>query len=410
MAGAILTTFSAIADLLIEKHNKNKKDSKRITSLSAEASKVTAQFPVIISRNISSETMYLLAKALERKYAVQLKMVMDANVMTKSSSVSDYLARFHSITGGVSVHDKSPANGWYVDADLTNPIDKTNGTISNPISGWVARENLVTKALYHAEFNGFNEATSVPFDEEFNYHAIGENASRAANKQMTRTLKMARNDRPMFSDSDVKKANELQPTIISAKVLFEGDDGAKSLEREFYVGVKTRVVPVESSAMISNMYKGVQRDRTLFNFFRATTGEISLLRDFILMQNNIKDDVSKDSGLWNNLRKNKIKNNIKNLLNYKTGLIPNTTIVMSMTEVEYIKAEYKTDLMVPTNITSIIKEYFLSGVVIVDESNDMIYAVDDSGNFDQTTFQSLSKEADKSSDLKSVISLMRSRN
>ncbi|MGL5749616.1 MAG: hypothetical protein ACRCXT_03740 [Paraclostridium sp.] len=409
MAGAILTTFSAIADLLIEKHNKNKKDSQRITSLSAEASKVTAQFPVVMSKNISSETMYLLAKALERKYAVQLKIVMDSNLMTKSNSVSDYLARFHSITGGVSVHDKSPANGWSVNADLRNPINANTGDVSNPLSGWSVHENLVTKALYHAEFTGFNEATSVPFEEEFNYHAIGENASRAANKQMTRTLKMARSDRPLFSDSDVKKANELQPTIISSKVLFKDDDG-NSLEREFYIGVKTRVVPVDSSAMIANMYKGVQRDRTLFNFFRATTGEISLLRDFILMQNNIKDDVSKDSGLWNNLRKNKIKNNIKNLLNYKTGLIPNTTIVMSMTEVEYIKAEYKTDLMVPANITSIIKEYFLSGVVIVDESNDMIYAVDDSGNFDQTTFQSLSKEADKSSDLKSVISLMRSRN
>lgn len=410
MAGAILTTFSAIADLLIEKHNKNKNDSRRISSLSAEASKVTAQFPIVMSKNISSETMYLLAKALERKYAVQLKIVMDSNLMTKSNSVSDYLARFHSITGGVSVHDKSIANGWNVDVALTNPIDKNTGAINNPLSSWNVNESVLTKALYHAEFEGFNEATNVPFEEEFNYQPIGENASRAANKEVTRHLKMQnRNDRPLFSDSDVKKANELQPTIISSKVLFKDDDG-NSLEREFYIGVKTRVVPVESNAMITNMYKGVQRDRTLFNFFRATTGEISLLRDFILMQNNIKDDLSKDSGLWNNLRKNKIKNNIKNLLNYKTGLIPNTTIVMSMTEVEYIKAEYKTDLMNPSNITSIIKEYFLSGVVIVDESNDMIYAVDDSGNFDQTTFQALSKEADKSSDLKSVISLMRSRN
>lgn len=367
--------------------------NQSINSLSSEAKKTMAIFPVVVSKGISSKTIYLIAKALERKYALQLKTVIDSHFMSNRDSITDYLSNFHTnLLNTGSVHGgELPAN--YSPAQFIPESFDSLGYTNVPLM-----EMLEFRPIEESHKRIINESSP----------------SRAASRQMNPPVARDTN-KNLFTDSDVKKCNELTPTYIPITTTFvvngSGNNNGGMITKNFNIGVKTFIHAVTSQDMILNLNKAVDRGNGLFNFIKATTGEISFFKDFLLMINQTKSDhLDKSSGIWNKLRERRMQSSLRNIFRYSTGLIPNTTLILSMSEAEYLKNEYNADILSPKIALGVIKEYFLASIVVVDESTELFHLIDDSTPlYEQLTFNALSKEMDKSSDLTTVLNLMKTR-
>lgn len=199
----------------------------------------------------------------------------------------------------------------------------------------------------------------------------------------------------ILTDNDVKKANELVPTMMHLKTYFKTEDGCLQAV-DYMIGVKTIVHPIKSESMVDNLARGTKRGKLFFNLIKLTTGEISFFKDFLFAVSRIKDDIKikyKDNNWWSTLLRRKNGANIIRLLPIKDQIIPNSSIVISMDEVEKIKAEYGIDLMEKRYIFDLIKQYFLVSFVIVDTSIEVVYFMfDGETEFQQYSYAALERE------------------
>ena len=307
-------------------------NNKRIKSLADASNKLIARFPVVCSSGISSKTMYLVTTALEMKYAAELKVVMQ-NMFTVdnvfANSASDYLDRFH-----------------------------TNDDTEETVHSYPRNSNLYETAIVKPDYymQRLDEQFGVPLCEASGPHAMGGGNKKYKNKSNNtnsnnnssttppdRVAYQSREFETKLMPTDVQKANSMQPTVISIKIttVNRDKDGGSvgTFNKNFEIGVKTRCVAVTSEEMVDNITKAVKRNMTAFNFIKAITGEISFLKDFVFMADEIKDDY-KDKGyntIWNRLRNRSMISKIQNFLKSSNGIIPNTTFILSKEEVERLE-------------------------------------------------------------------------
>lgn len=243
-----------------------------------------------------------------------------------------------------------------------------------------------------------------------NKYIDGEKVGSSASNSGSMDYQLPKN---ILQDNDVKKSNELVPTILRLKVILANKNGDMQQSYEFTLGVKAHLHPVDSDEMVKNMVSACRNNNKVFDFIRWTTGEISFFKDFLFSIDEMKDDVvSKSKGAspwWSLLKRRKALAKIKRRALLGNRLLPNATIVISAEEVEFIKSEYGYDLMDKRLVNKIMDTYFLLGFVILDPSTEIAYLMFD-GNIDfQTiTFDGLNRENSNSRnvDAKEIIKLM----
>lgn len=219
----------------------------------------------------------------------------------------------------------------------------------------------------------------------------------------------------ILKDNDVRKANELVPTTLHIRVnVFDGEKKNQGFF-DFIIGVKTTMHPVPSDEMITNVVGACRNNNKIFNFIRWTTGEINFFKDFLFNIKEIKDDVfNRSAGAspwWITLKRRRALAKMKRLTFMPNQLLPNTTIVISMDEVEYIKSEYGFDLMNPAFVDKIMKEYFLLSFVVVDNSTQIAHFMfDGQTSYQSITFSALEKENTNKADLKEVLKILNRSN
>ena len=77
----------------------------------------------------------------------------------------------------------------------------------------------------------------------------------------------------------------------------------------------------------------------------------------------------------------------------KGQILPNATIVMSMEEVDHLKYEKGLDLMDVSTATKLMSEFFLLGLVIVDNSSQICHFLFDGRHeFESISFTGLERE------------------
>ena len=217
-----------------------------------------------------------------------------------------------------------------------------------------------------------------------------------------------------LSDNDVKKANELVPTMmnLSLNVKENGNFGGVI---NCLIGIKAVLHPIKNDEMVNNLVAGCKSSNKFFNFVRWTSGETSFLKDFILNVSDIKNDVhNRSQGAshwWTTLkrRKNWAKNKHRLMVLAGGGkrILPNATIVVTMEEVEFIKNNYGFDLMNISMVEKIMKEYFLLSFVVVDSSLEVAHFLfDGQMNFQSVSFNGLEKENNSKNDFKEVMKLV----
>lgn len=215
-----------------------------------------------------------------------------------------------------------------------------------------------------------------------------------------------------LSDNDVKKCNELVPTTLSLTLQVKDGSNFGGVSN-FVIGVKGLLHPVNSDDMISNLLSGYKSGNKFFNFLRWSSGEIKFIKDLILNMDNIKEDVVKKhakngSGWWSALKR---RRNIAALRRIKGSgrILPNTTIVCSINEIDELKEAYGVDLMNPTSIKKIMKTFFLLGFVVVDDSQELCHFIfDGENNYQVVSFNGLEKENNSKNDFKDIYKLINS--
>lgn len=214
-----------------------------------------------------------------------------------------------------------------------------------------------------------------------------------------------------LADNDVKKSNELVATTLSVTMMLK-DDSSFGGNRNFVIGVKGLLHPVQSNDMVSNLLNGIKSSSKFFNFIRWTTGEISFLKDLLLNIDGIKEDVvKKHSGTthwFTTLKRRKTLAKVRNL-HSKKGILPNASIVCSMEEVAELNEAYGIDLMNPKYVRKLMDQYFLLGFAIVDASQELCYFMfDGEANFQAISFRGLEKENNSKNDFKEIYKMINS--
>lgn len=267
-------------------------------------------------------------------------------------------------------------------------------------------------SLHEEEFN--NKLNQI--DEKINNEEKNKREQEAEKAELMKAIQ--RDDAVnrakaivKLSDNDIKKCNELVPTTLSVTLQqTKGDNFGGNVN--FILGIKGLMHPVNSNEMVSNLLDGHKAGNKFFNFLRWTSGEISFLKDLILNVDGIKEDVikkhSKGSHWWTTLKRNRLLAKVKNV-HSKNKILPNATIVCSMEEIMELKDVYSVDLMDPRHAMKIMDRYFLLGLVVVDESQELCYFMfDGEKEFNAMSFKGLDRENNNKNDFKDIYKMINS--
>lgn len=215
-------------------------------------------------------------------------------------------------------------------------------------------------------------------------------------------------------DNDVKKCNELVPSLIIIRynVVDASEANKSAVEQQFIAGVKAWLYPETSANIINKISDVFSNNKGKMGWIKATTGEINFMKDFVLGISKAKisakeDKFTKISPIWTHLKYRSNKSVLNRLMKNKpndAGAI--TTLVISSEEADYLKKELEIDLLDVKQAQKIMEAYNFMGIVIVDENFEVArFLFDGAAYYEDIAFSSLERE-DKDSSYKKVVNLI----
>ena len=244
-----------------------------------------------------------------------------------------------------------------------------------------------------------------------NMNAIADRDARKAKDAFDTNMDVIQH---RLLDVDVKKANELQPTLLV--VNYNELDPNKNNEiigtKTFVAGVKTRIIATDARDIIDRIVAKNKTRLSFVNLIRATTGEIHLVRDFLLCIDQAKIDAKNSvkkgeaANMWKTLEFMSAKNNYNKIRRKGNDASAITTLVISKETANLLKKQYNCDIEKERNANKVIEDYNLLGLFIVDESVEVVKSLY-RGNtmFEQNAFSYLEKESNDKS-YKKVVNLI----
>lgn len=367
------------------------KANRKYNSLSANAAQGVLQFPMLVSGSININEAQMISRACERNYASFVEIVSSLNpeIIGPDTDPVDYIRQYHK---NIDVIESS-----FNDIDYIAQYALIEGS---PTMYRKYRKEI-KEALSDFVTEGLNNQYTTNLRRDIvSIYPLKEKNSNS--KMSTMTNKKA-NDfipRNVLLDNDVKKANELIPTTLHLRIYRRPNENeGEGTFIDFVIGIKVYMHIVESEDMISNIVEACRNKDTLFEFIRWTSGEISFFKDFVFRLDDMKSDIIKvnngSSPWWSTLKYMARKaDSIKGFKLQSSALLPNSTIVLSMNEIEYIKTNYGFDLFNNFGlIKKIMKTYFMLGFVIVDSSSEIAHFLfDKDKTFHTVSFSALERE------------------
>ena len=452
-----------IADLKksdeIEMFFSGRQNRKYFKSISNATSNLTLVFPVIASSSLSIDTVSIVAKAIERKAVTMLQMLFSAISITDANNAFDQVRRVHTnlrlsdkmtIDDFIDTMDKFVDEGTIIinNKEVYDAVREDMKMLSYTLPENVSESSLASYRLYNSPYS--NEVMVL---NEAKDDVIGDKNTIRSNNRVTkdsnnRTTTNS-NNRTSFNNitnnyggggsgrkkssisgdwkdlndtfnkqlmpTDVKKANELVPSMMI--VNFVNNEGEEPIGSAFVIGVKAKIYPVDSMDMINRIILKNNDKKVLQQFIRATTREISFMRDFIFAIDRAKIDAlsqsrrGSSSKLWKVLERRAKKDKMRMYLNQTNDASAISTLVISQEEVEYIKKNEGFDIEKPMVIRPIMESYNLMSTVIVDEGMEVAKFIFDTGEdiYEHIGFNLLEREASDSS-YKKVINLISKMN
>lgn len=213
-------------------------------------------------------------------------------------------------------------------------------------------------------------------------------------------------------DQDVKKANELVPTLMHVNFVSVDDKSKYPISTSLIVGVKAKLYAVDGVDIMDRLKVKHNDKNLLLNLVKASTREISFFKDFIFAIDKAKIDAisqsrrGSSSKMWKVLERRATKSKMRRFLSMKNDATAITTVCITQDEAEFLKKTEYIDIENSKTIRPIMDAYNMMGFVIADESLEVCKFMFDTGDdqWEMLTFNNLEKE--QKDNTKKIINLM----
>lgn len=382
LTSAIINAKNGVFDLLkILRGESN-------NSIAKKAAPLIFQFPMLVTDGISTKSLTMVSKALEKQYAIFVRLASGLETATSVKNADDVkalLTKLHINMEDIALEDIK----WSI-----KDVSLVNSRLLNEASPFYESKSIDEIFEYGAKYNFKQPITR----EHESFISEDEKIGLGAK----------------LADSDVKKANNVEPTLMEITLLISGTDGQKEFATiKVVIGVKTVAHLVRSNEIVENMVSSIIEKRFLFKLIRLTTGEISFIKDFFLNLEKNKSEAidtvkNKKSPWWRALKNRASSSRIRNIIKIFKQLPPNATLVLSIEEAELLKNKFDIDIFGKDKIKlyDIMQEYFLMSVVVVNEAAELVhFFFDGRGDWEMHGFSEFKKET-KDSELQKLLSVM----
>lgn len=428
----------------INRKSDNKNPMRGMSSIAKATSNMTLVFPVICSRGISIENAAMVSKAVERNAVTMLQRLFSARQLTDEKDIVNLLSKYHQniSSGAASLDDvfnaidklglmeSTTADKSAVMSDMRNIDFYLPSSINeSALTRYVIKEGEAVDNNRRKNdrniTNNYNEpVTNLRGDNIYNGNntiingpdpnSPEEKAARSA-KHMTDVRKA---DNEFFNkqvlDYDYKKANELIPTLMQVSFKIETDKGEITDYDNVLIGVKAKLYPVSSEDVVNHLADKTISRNWLTNFLRATTREISFMKDFVLAIDKAKIDAmslstrkSTADKMWKVLERRATNSRLKSIMRQNNNAAAITTLCISQEEVEYIRKYYNVDMERISTVIGLFESLNLMCVCIVDESLEVAKFIYDEQEpmWETISFTHLERESSDNT-YKRVVNLM----
>ena len=461
-----------------ERIKKDKENKYIGSSISSYTKNLVMSFPVLFDDTLSLETAQTIAKANERNIVTMLQMlfnsinadgaeylgkfhknineattveeVMDAidEVVESSDFERDpvFKARVNDAIREMVAELKQPKKRFPISSFSERSLNDYRvssrfGRIT--VRETTAREDREAQAYKEAkalqedantELLGLSDpitgaAAKTSFDKEKEETRKKERKEDKAEKRREREEDIARADRreerekqkefaslarAQVMDSDIKKANELQPTVMIVNKNIVDNTGSITGQQSFVAGVKCRLINTPAIDIVERLVAKNKSKLSFKNLLRATTGEIRLVKDFLLCVKqakiNAKNAVKKGDAaiLWNAIERRSNKNTYNAISRTSNDATAITTLVINQETANYMKSMYNLDINKPSEAKSMMQEYNLLCLVIADDSIEAAkFLYDGNNEFEVVSYSGLNRDNKEDSYRKALNTMSR---
>ena len=433
-------------------------------SIARRASNLTLVFPVLVSTALSIDKAIIISKALERKCATLMQILFSSIQVTSAKDLGEYISQFHTNLntrnldlgefinavdvlaneGSITITDKDAYDAVMEDMkNINHFIDTALNETS--INDYRIKKNIYGEQSVVLEARDDMKWATSPLDAK-NVRQAGSADMRASERSKmigsnpiaaARTVAASSNNRSSSTDTskmamdaakttkdaadtfkvqltqaELNKANELVPTTMFVNFISKNKDGDAITVNNGVVGIKCKMYPINSMDIIYRISSKYDDSNWVLNLIKASTREISFLKDFLFAIDKAKLDAinmakeTNSAKMFRTLERRSSRNVLYTLLK-KNNAAPITSLVISQEEIEYLKKYNNLDLEKVYNARVILEKFNLMDIVIVDEVLETSKFLFDDGDgvFEVLTLDALEKEA-KDSSYKKVVNLM----
>ena len=420
--------------------------NKVYKSVAAATDKLTLIFPVFCSNNISIENSVMVSKAIERKCVTMMQMLFSAMQISDAKNAIDYISKFH---GNLDASLDDVANLTVDDyVDMINKYASTQEhAVFNDAKAWQQLSESVKNFNYtlpeDINENSLNNYRVDHMGNSINISIIKEDAMSDLKKEIENQRKLAKRvaktnkkfnkltnnlrnayrydrldyrqmqamnnmERERVFTTDIKKANELVPTMMVVN-FYNAQTG---LYTSAVIGIKAKLYPLDSMDIVNRLMLKNKDNQGFHNFIRATTREISFWKDFVFAVDKAKIDAlgvrrGSTSKIWKVLERRALFGKYKRMIGAGNESAAISSLVVSKEDVATLKKEYNINIEKAAVIRPIMESYSLMCCVIIDEGIESAKFIFDTGHdeYETLSFNHLEREAQDNS-YKKIVNLM----
>lgn len=244
-------------------------------------------------------------------------------------------------------------------------------------------------------------------EKDFEYRAEKDKIDRL----IARNDELHKRNSKMLIDTDVKKANEMIPTLMN--VTFTQIIDKTPVLSSIVIGVKAKMIPLDSMDIMNRIINKNKDNNFFIKFFRSTTREISFVKDFVLAIDKAKSDAlsfstkGKSNKIWKVLEKRASKSKVSRIVNTNNSAMAISTLIITSEEAEALKKMNNIDVYNPKIAGSIMESYNLLAFGIVDDMMETFKIMRDNGDYSYETYAYSALEKELSdSQAKKTLNLM----
>lgn len=382
----------------------SKNNTNSYSSLAKATSNLVLTFPVIVDESVPLDTAKMISKSIEKKAVVMLQMLFAAiSAQYNAKNAFELIQKVHNNLNTGDIEDyiqRMEVYGTKEDAvlvrnavkaimeDMKNINVEFSESYNKPIARFIIDPNngSAYERTYYSEANTPNK----------NDRMSGHNTQGK--------------EYPNIVPGDIKKANELMPTMMIINFVTKDDSGNIVKTTPAVVGVKAKIQYVSQEDMINRLASKNSDKNGLFNFIRATTREISFFKDFLFALDKAKLDTlgirkGSTSSIWRILERRASKSRYNTALGKNNDAAAITSVIISRDSAEVLYKDY--DLRLTPNTTlDIMNGYNLLAFFIADDIKQRVDFIYDDYSHQYETLSYSAIEREDNGDYKKIINLL----